>query len=267
MKKTNYKQIKLEKGEMAVYDFGEIKLHAYKTNDFLSDEVFIVEKNKKGLVIESPCFFDNIRELEDYIAQNQIEIEGVMISYHAAGATFLPNVKKYSTKNADNYGHSGGGKALIDSFTATFGKIFDSSIHSTSDFIKDGKIVIAGIEFQIIDKSDGFDIILPQIKAIYTHMLGHDCHSIVAGENHAKAIIAELKEYLAKGYDLILTSHYTPEDLKDAETKIAYLEELTNIAKSCTNGNEFKSKVKALYPNYLGENYLDMTTSYFFQNN
>lgn len=102
MKKTNYKQIKLEKGEIAVYDFGEIKLHAYKTNDFLSDEVFIVEKNKKGLVIESPCFFDNIRELEDYIAQNQIEIEGVMISYHAAGATFLPNVKKYSTKNADN---------------------------------------------------------------------------------------------------------------------------------------------------------------------
>ena len=156
---------------------------------------------------------------------------------------------------------------MIDSFTATFGKIFDSSIHSTSDFIKDGKIVIAGIELQIVDKSYGFDIILPQIKAIYTHMLGHDCHSIVAGENHAKAIIAEFKEYLAKGYDLILTSHYTPEDLKDVKTKIAYLEELTNIAKSCTNGNEFKSKVKALYHNYSGENYLDMTTSYFFQNN
>lgn len=29
---------------MDVYDFGEITLHAYKTNDPLSDEVFIVEK-------------------------------------------------------------------------------------------------------------------------------------------------------------------------------------------------------------------------------
>ena len=45
-------------------------------------------------------------------------------------------------------------------------------------------------------------------------MLGHDCHSIVAGEAQADAIICTLKEYLSKGYDLIITSHYTPEDLR-----------------------------------------------------
>ena len=60
-------------------------------------------------------------------------------------------------------------------------------------------------------------------------MLGHDCHSIVAGTGHADAMIAELKSYIEKGYDLILTSHYTPEDLKDAETKIAYLENLKRM--------------------------------------
>ncbi len=53
------KQIKLQKGEIELYDFGEIKLHAYKTNDPLADEVFIVEKNGKVVVIESPCFYDN----------------------------------------------------------------------------------------------------------------------------------------------------------------------------------------------------------------
>ncbi len=44
MKKNNYKTITLNKGEMHIYDFGKIKLHAYKTNDFLNDEVFIIEK-------------------------------------------------------------------------------------------------------------------------------------------------------------------------------------------------------------------------------
>ena len=42
---------------MHIYDFGKIKLHAYQTNDLISDEVFVLEKNKNIVVIESPCFF------------------------------------------------------------------------------------------------------------------------------------------------------------------------------------------------------------------
>lgn len=265
MKKTNYQTIKLNKGEMNVYDFGQIKLHAYKTNDFITDEVFIIEKNGKGVVIESPCFLDNNKELEKYIADKKINVDGILVSYHAAGATFLPSAKKYATKHADAYGHNGGGKALIDNFTNAFGEIFDNSIHTTTNFIENGENIIAGIKFEIIDKPEGFDIVIPEINAVYTHMLGHDCHSIVAGSGHADAIIAELQEYLAKGYDLVLTSHYTPEDLKDVKTKIAYLEELKKIASESKNGEEFKSKVAAKYPEYSGQNYLDMTTGFFFQ--
>ena len=29
------------------------------------------------------------------------------------------------------------------------------------------------------------EIEFPQIGCVYTHMLGHDCHSIVAGVGHA----------------------------------------------------------------------------------
>ena len=95
-------------------------------------------------------------------------------------------------------------------------------------------------------------------------MLGHDCHSIVAGADHADTIITQLNGYIVKGYDLILTSHYTPEDLKDAETKIAYLEKLKTISVNCTNADEFKAEVQKQYPDYSGENYLDMTAGYFF---
>ena len=85
-----------KKAKMNIYDFGGIKLHAYKTNDFIDDEVFVVEKNGKAVIIESPCFFDNIRELTEYL--KDMEVEGMLVAYHGAGATFLPNVPKFATQ-------------------------------------------------------------------------------------------------------------------------------------------------------------------------
>ena len=166
--------------------------------------------------------------------------------------------------NAKEYSENGGGKALIDSFTAAFGDAFDNSVHKITNIIDAGKITIGGIDFIITPTSEAFDIEIPEINAVYTHMLGHDCHSIVAGAGHADAMISQLKDYIKNGYDLILTSHYTPEDLKDTETKIAYLESLKEIASGCGNADEFKEKVNAKYGDYSGGNYLDMTAGFFF---
>lgn len=262
MNKNTFTTVKLSKGDMNVYDFGGVKLHAYKTNDFIDDEVFIVEKNGKAVIIESPCFFDNIKELTEYLSS--LDVEGMLIAYHGAGATFMPEVAKYATQNAVEFSENGGGKALIDYFTGAFGKIFDNSVHKITNVIEEGKVTIGGIDFVIKQTADAFDVEIPEINAVYTHMMGHDCHSIVAGEGHADGIIAELKSYIAKGYDLILTSHYTPEDLKDAQTKIDYLENLKRIAADCTDADSFKAEVQRQYPEYSGQNYLDMTAGFFY---
>lgn len=262
MNKNNYSAVKLAKGEMHVYDFGAIKLHAYRTDDPISDEVFIVEKDGKAVVIESPCFFDNNAALEKYLAD--MNVAGVLIAYHDAGGSFLPNVAKYATENAKQYGEQGGGKALIDNFANVFGAAFDSKLHNITESIGGGKLNVGGIEFVITPTHEAYDIEIPEINAVYTHMLGHDCHSIIAGASHADAVIARLEDYIAKGYSLILTSHYTPEDLKDARTKIEYLKELKAVARSCKTAAEFKAEVKRRFPDYGGENYLDMTAGMFF---
>lgn len=150
MKKNNYKSVQLGKGEMSVYDFSGMKLHAYKTNDFMSDEVFIMEKNGKAVIIESPCFFDNNKELAEYLNTLNAAVEGKLISYHMAGGTFLPDVAVYATKNADEYGHTGGGKALIDNFSDAFGEIFDASLHTVTNIIDEGGVTIAGVKMNII---------------------------------------------------------------------------------------------------------------------
>lgn len=262
MNKNTFKAVKLDKGEMHVYDFGGVKLHAYRTDDYINDEVFIVEKNGKSVVIESPCFFDNNAVLEKYVAG--LNVVGMLIAYHDAGGSFLPDVPKYATQNAKDYGEQGGGKALIDNFTNAFGTIFDNTLHKITDIIDEGKINIGGIDFVITKTHEAYNIAIPEINAVYTHMLGHDCHSIVAGAGHADEIIAELEGYIKDGYALILTSHYTPEDLKDAKTKIDYLKELKAVAAKCKAAEEFKAEIKNRFPDYGGENYLDMTAGMFF---
>ena len=116
VEKTACTQVELETGLVDVYDFGNVKLHAYRTGDPIDDEVFVVEKDGRGFVIEYPCFFDSIRALEEYVARLGIAIEGIVAAYHMAGASFLGCTPVYATKEADAYGHVGGGRALIDGF-------------------------------------------------------------------------------------------------------------------------------------------------------
>ena len=158
----------------------------------------------------------------------------------------------------------GGGKALIDNFANTFGDIFDHHIHNITDYLNNQTVTIADIDFNIIKTNDGYDLEIPEINSIYTHMLGSNCHSIIANKKHAQTIIATLKEYLEKNYNLILTSHYIPEDINAVKTKISYLENLLNIADTCSNASEMLEKIKQKYHKYTGLNYLEITTNFFF---
>ena len=262
MNKHNYATVTLPQGEVHIYNFGGIRLHAYQTGDPLADEVFLLEKAGRFVVLESPCFTDSIAALSGYLEGKAVA--GMLVAYHGAGASFLPAVPKYATASAVEYAEKGGGRALIDQFSAAFGSAFDAGVHTISHVIGAGAVSIGGIDFIIRPTAEAFDVEIPEINAVYTHMLGHDCHSIVTGPGHAEGMISQLKEYIRKGCGLILTSHCTPEDLEDAQTKIDYLEQLKAIAASCPDRARFQAEVKRQYPDYGGEHYLDMTAGLFF---
>lgn len=262
MNKHSFTTLPLSQGEVHIYEFGALKLHAFQTGDPLADEVFLLEKAGRFVVLESPCFTGSIDALSRYLEGKPVD--GILVAYHGAGASFLPQAPKYATANAVDYSKNGGGRALIRQFAAAFGSAFDSSVHAIDHIIGEGPVTIGGISFIIHQTSEAFDVEIPEINAVYTHMLGHDCHSIVAGAGHADAMIAQLKRYIQTGYGLILTSHYTPEDLKDAQTKIDYLEQLKAIAARCPDRQSFKAEIQKQYPAYSGENYLDMTAGFFF---
>lgn len=258
----------LRNGEVTTIDCGKTKIHVYNTKDAIDDQVILLEHkgimSRKGVVIELPCFKNSIEEMTQYIMDEKIEVEGKLVAYHAAGDTFLPDVKAYFTESAQKYNTVGGGKGLITNFAGAFGDAFDSSITDKGQIIGAGRFEIAGIEMVINPDNDAFEVEIPSIKAVYMHMLGHDCHSIVAGPAHADAIIANLRGYLDKGYEIFLSAHYGPETRKDVQTKIDYLNGLKEIAAGCTDAQGFIDRVNERYPGYSGANYLEMTAGFFF---
>ena len=227
-------KVNLGKGYIDIYNFGDIKLHCYQTNDLMNDESYILENNENVLLVEFPAFYDNLEEFEKY-------------------------VKGYASEGTIHN--------LVTGFEKSFNGAFAKEFHKITNVLKDEKVNIGGFELKITYHEENIEIEFPQIGCVYTHMLGHDCHSIVAGEGHANVIIAQLKRYKKNGYNLVLSSHYTPETLRDVDTKIAYLEELKELAKESKDATDFENKVKAKYPEYSGLNYLDMTAGFFFPQN
>lgn len=264
--KTNVE--KLETGDVTVIDCGKVRIHVYNTADAINDQVIMLERphvigKNKAVILELPPFKDGIQAFTKYIQDKKIDVEARLVSYHAAG-TFLPDVHAYMTENAQKYNTQGGGKALIDNFAGIFGEAFDPTVVGEGEIIKGGKLDLAGIEMVINPDNDAYEVEVPEAKAVYVHMLGHDCHSIVAGAGHADAIIANLRGYLDKGYEIFLSSHYSPETRQDVETKIAYLERLKAIASDCKDAESFKAAVNQEFAGYSGGNYLDMTAGFFF---
>lgn len=260
-------KINLKKGFINVYNFGDIKLHCYQTNDLMNDESYILENKDNVLLIESPAFYDNLEEFEKYVKGLNKNIVGKVFSDHPNGCTIFKDVKSYASEGTIKSMKEGTIHNLVTGFETSFGGAFDKEYHKITDVLRDKNVNIGGFELNITYHDENVEIEFPQIGCVYTHMLGHDFHSIVAGEVHANAIIEQLKGYKTKGYKLVLSSHYTPETLKDVDTKINYLETLKEISKESANMNDFKEKVKEKYPEYSGLNYLDMTAGFFFPEN
>ena len=90
MNKTADRTVALDKGRVDVYTKNGVTLYAYQTRDLIDNEVFVLAKKGRSVVIELPCFFDNIRELTDFLKSEGVTVETKFVAYHAAGAPFLP---------------------------------------------------------------------------------------------------------------------------------------------------------------------------------
>jgi hypothetical protein len=255
---------KLTYGTVMTIDCGGMQIRIYDSKDEAGARVIFFVKDGRCVMLEHPGFRKNITELGSYLQKEGMEVSAKLVSYHAAGASFLPGIDTYMTDSAKDYNSDGVGAQLVEDFSSIYGYTFDEELVVPTHILKPGIVEIAGIEMEIIPVAEAFEIVIPAVNAVYMHMLSHDSHSIVFGVEGADAEIERLQGYLDRGIDVFLSSHHDPETREDVEVKIGYLKGLKEIAKTCHNCEQFASKVIYNYPEYTGKNFAEMSSWFFF---
>lgn len=253
---------------MNVYNIDDVKLHAYSTGDNMNDYCYIVETPEGLVLIESTAYKENVKALSDYIKSLNKPLTAALLSYHPNGYKSYGDVKIYATENAlKSWAEGGGVWNLTQSFIQALGDKVADDLPDSAEIINEGDTLkLAGIEFRILHSSDGedYDIEIPAINAVYRHMMGADTHNILPAVPYIEAEIRDLKNYQAKKYSMILTSHHAPEDQKAVAQKIAYLEKVLELAKTSKDKDDFINAVKTAFPNYQGDAYLEMSAGALF---
>lgn len=261
----NRTDVALELGSVAVYDFGDIRLHAYNTGDALADECYLIESADGLVMLETSAFTANLAEWKGYIDRLNKPLAGALLAYHPNGIENFGDVKIYATENAlANWGEGGSIRAPTDGFVASFGDAIAASCPAEAEIVNFGDTVtLAGVDFIIRNEGDdAYGVEIPAINCAYIHMLGSDCHNILTSREHIAAFAEELKGF---DYALVLTSHYAPEGADAVATKIAYLDKTLELANSCADAAAFTAAMNEAFPQYAGANYLEMTAGLLFQ--
>ncbi|MBE0392857.1 hypothetical protein [Flavobacterium sp. PL002] len=267
----NIKAVQLKKGTMQIFDYGETKVHVYETKGFFNTHAFFIEKKGKGVLIETPPMKDNYKELVDYIVGLGYKDIDVMVSYHLIGKHFFDTDKLkfnhiYSNQESLDYMKNSGNESL-SVLKKVSGQDLDETTIVPTDLLKAGAQEISGIPFIITPTGFGFDVEMPDIKAVHLHMVGHDNHTMIFNTEFIDTVIKELTAFQEKGYTTYFSSHSAPETSGDVTLKINYLKEMKGLLSAAKNEEEFIQKMDKAYPNFGWRNYLLGSAKMLFTEN
>jgi hypothetical protein len=252
-------------GTVRVYDFDGIRLHAYETKNPFGDECYLFETGQELIGLEPLIFRDNLAEFTDYRKSLNKPLNHLIMAYHPAGGNAFAGSRVYATETTKKaMGEGGSIKAMLDNFVTIFGDKLDTGIPAVTDTIKAGKVTIGGIEFIVKYTGESFDLEIPALNVVYTHMVGHKVHNILVSPEQIDEMIGQMADYERRKPSLILTTHDVPVTVEIADEKVTYLRKVKELAAASKDKASFIAEVKAAFPDYAGENYLEMSAGALF---
>ena len=256
----------VDSGSVTVYDFGDSKLHVYASGDALGDVAYIVEGQDALVGIEIPSFTEGLNAWQNYIDTLGKPMNDLFLCDHVTGASYVDGMTIYGTQGAQESIASGSTYATTQDLYETFGDDFHGGPDMANiNKVVSGTVTVAGIDFNLIDHGETYDLEIPSMNAIYTHMLGKTSHSILTSTAHMDSMLKTLKDYQSAGYDMILTAHSGVEGQDAVTEKISYVEKAKELAGNNDTADSFIAAMKEAFPDYTGENYLEMSAGYLYQ--
>ena len=140
------KRIDLKKSFVQVYDFGEIKLHAYQTSDVMADECFILENDSEVFLLEFPSFYE---EFKNYILGLNKKVIAKVFSNHPSGGNEFKDVKSYASRGTIKSMQEGEIFHIVEGFKTAFNGSFASEFHEITDILEESKVKIGGFDLEI----------------------------------------------------------------------------------------------------------------------
>ena len=110
-------------GDVTVYDYGDIKLHAYRTGDNMADECYVLELGAGLVLLESTAYKDNVGAFSGYVRSLGKPLMGAFLSYHSNGYKSYPKTTIYATKKALASWGEGGGVLAANRMLSTDGSV------------------------------------------------------------------------------------------------------------------------------------------------
>lgn len=244
------------KGRVETYEFANMKLHVYYTNDALGDASYIVEGNNALVTMEQPLFKDNVAEFDALLAALNKPVERRISSYHLGGTAHhdivMPEGMPAFTKG-NVYGGmmQGFAQAFGDAITALpTGKTTEVAFGTTETY--------TGISFEFRHGAStdfpGASLLIGE-KVYYTHWTpskAHISHLQVSSPAAIDAEIAESEAALQSGAELFIGGHGGAAEKDAVEFKIAYLKTIKKLLQESPTIEAFIEGMNRAYPELPG---------------
>ncbi|WP_136806748.1 hypothetical protein [Desulfosediminicola flagellatus] len=265
--------IGMSQSHFSVDTFEDFTLHTYLSNDPLGDVSFIIESEKKLVILEPQGFKPNIDELRGYVKNLGKPVEKILVSFHPAGLKTYKEGETVITKPMEAFLHSDASKGMLAHFKEAFKGQMDVEIIQFDAVISsDSTLEIDAVSYTLFPTSlpgmPGVNIDIDG-KVLYQHFApAENSHPSPFHINSIHAIdgaLTDAQKAKENGYVLFVGSHFPGKGkVNDLEFHITYLQTMKIAANEAANGEEFIAKMKKSYPGLDGEKNLEAITGKIF---
>jgi glyoxylase-like metal-dependent hydrolase (beta-lactamase superfamily II) len=257
-----------------VKDFGKVKIHTLISPDAMfANATHIIELPSQLILVDGHYFAQYASEFRALADSLQKKITRFYIShdhpdhYLGMGDAFA-EVEVYALKEIKESIEQNGEHILAEKRSA-FGPLIASKLKSPNHVVALGMEVIEGVTF-IFEKVEGAEsgaalvIKLPELGVLIAQdVVYNNTHLFIAGPTATWK--AAMEQILGeKEYDIVLAGHGKPATQSDIQRAIQYLDKATKFIQESKNGEEYKSKILAEYPDYAGAGLIDIYLPYLF---